>query len=285
MSSTRTNRFLKKIPQIILCESGSESKQRSQVFLNNYLPSIPCEDLRERPGHKHARDEQSVASSSQSLSPHSSPPVPSPKRVKHTGAAGVGEVGAREPQVCAEVDKLVSLTAEETELRTRKNESAASPIGARGTASLEGDAGVVQGQREQHPQTSNGATPVHLAAREGHAAVTEELLAPKLLAPKLLAPTAPLYTTGGGAEGARHANDCASNVLKTPSERHTERDRNRDQVLHALLPDSEGGVTPSGGGAPQSGVDEGASQENERTNTACKIFVGGLPLFFWMSLV
>ena len=42
---------------------------------------------------------------------------------------------AHEPHVCAEVDKLVSLTAEEKELRTRKNESGAAPIGARETAS------------------------------------------------------------------------------------------------------------------------------------------------------
>jgi RNA recognition motif-containing protein len=47
---------------------------------------------------------------------------------------------------------------------------------------------------------------------------------------------------------------------------------------NALLPDPEGGVTLFGGGAPQRGGNEGASQENERTNTLGKIFVGGLPL-------
>jgi hypothetical protein len=50
---------------------------------------------------------------------------------------------AHEPQVCAEVDKLVSLAAEETKLRTRKNEAAAAPIGARATASQGKVAAVV----------------------------------------------------------------------------------------------------------------------------------------------
>jgi hypothetical protein len=172
MSSTPTNRFLEKIPLVTLCESSSDSEQRSQVFLApslppslpcssdseqrsqvflNDSPSISCEDLRELLGRKHARDEQSVASYSQSLPPHSSQSVPSSKRAKRTGAAGIGEVGANEPQVCAEVDKSVSInqTAEETELRTRMNESPAAPIGARATGSLEGVAGFAQGQMEQ----------------------------------------------------------------------------------------------------------------------------------------